>query len=58
MSKESQYVDLFLEPIRKCKDYRPKFGRSQNTGGVSVNDFLKLYGSDPFYDWIGLDTKF
>jgi hypothetical protein len=52
-----KYIEIFLNPIRKCKDYKPKFGESQNSGGVSLDDFLKLYSSDLFYSSIGLDSK-
>lgn len=54
--KEDFYTELFLRPLRKCKDYKPKFGESQNEQGVSLDAFLQLYGSDPFYSWIGLDS--
>ena len=56
MNKEQAYINIFLEPIRKCKAYRPKFGESQNQQGVSLENFLQLYGADPFYAWIGLDN--
>ena len=56
MTKEERYIELFLNPIRKCKDYKPKFGDSQNEDGISLENFLALYGSDPFYSWIGLDS--
>jgi hypothetical protein len=57
MTTNDKYIDLFLEPIRKCKEYKPKFGESQNTEGVSLENFLELYGSDLFYSWIGLDNS-
>jgi hypothetical protein len=57
MNREQDYMDIFLEPIRKCKAYKPKFGESQNEQGVSLSGFLTLYGSDPFYNWIGLDNS-
>lgn len=56
MTTEQKYIEIFLDPIRKCKDYKPKFGESQNADGVSLDGFLKLYGADPFYAWIGLDS--
>lgn len=56
MSTADKYIELFLAPIRKCKEYKPKFGESQNTDGVSLEGFLELYGNDPFYSWIGLDS--
>ncbi len=56
MDKEKQYIKIFLDPIQKCKDYKPKFGESQNSEGVSLNGFLEIYGTDPFYSWIGLNS--
>ncbi len=55
--KEELYTELFLRPLRKCKDYKPKFGESQNEQGVNLDGFMKLYGLDPFYSWIGLDSS-
>lgn len=53
---ESEYLEIFLEPIRKCADYTPKFGTSSRETGLDVAGFKTLYGSDPFYSWIGLDS--
>jgi hypothetical protein len=57
MNREQDYINIFLDPIRKCKSYKPKFGESKNENGVSLSGFLQLYGLDPFYNWIGLDNK-
>jgi hypothetical protein len=56
MTIEEKYIKIFLDPIRKCKEYKPKLGESQNLDGVSLDGFMQLYGSDPFYSWIGLDS--
>ena len=53
---ESEYLEIFLEPIRKCADYTPKFGTSSRDGGLDLAGFKSLYGGDPFYSWIGLDS--
>lgn len=55
MSDET-YLRLFLEPIIKSKNYRPKFGVGGQEEGVSLDKFLTLYGADPFYAWIGLNS--
>lgn len=54
--KEEKHIEIFLEPIRKCKEYKPKFGESQNERGVTREEFIKRYGEDPFYSWIGLNS--
>ncbi len=54
-TQESRYLELLLSPLDKCADYRPKFG-SESSSGVSLDGFKRLYGNDPFYHWIGLDS--
>jgi hypothetical protein len=56
ITKEQQYLETFLTPIRKCKSYRPKFGQGNSEKGLSLNEFKILYNSDIFYSWVGLDT--
>ncbi len=55
-TNEKQYLETFLKPVRKCKDYRPKFGHGTKYNGFSLAEFRTLYAADPFYAWIGLDT--
>jgi hypothetical protein len=57
MTIEEKYIEIFLTPIRKCKEYKPKFGESRSSEGVSLGDLIKIYGEDPFYSWIGLDSS-
>lgn len=56
-SIEKHYLKIFLAPIKKCKTYRPKFGQGSSGKDFSLADFKMLYGSDPFYAWVGLDTE-
>lgn len=49
---------IFLEPLKECLDYKPHFGNSQKTNGYNLTEFLKLYGNDPFYSWIGLNSPY
>ena len=53
--RDQPYLETFLQPIRSCANYRPKFGQGQG-GGVSLSQFKTLYGRDQFYTWIGLDA--
>lgn len=53
---DKAYLDLVLEPIRVCAKYKPKFGQGANPEGLSLAQFQKLYKSDPFYRWLGLDN--
>ena len=52
-SQDEEYLDILLDPIETCKAYDPKFGQSS---AVSLADFHVLYGTDPFYSWLGLDN--
>jgi hypothetical protein len=53
---DPKYLNIFLEPILKSKAYRPKFGDSSKKEGFTLEEFYALYGADPFYAWIGLNT--
>lgn len=55
---DNRYVQIFLEPLYECLSYNPKFGHNNKEEGFSLSDFLSLYGSDPFYSWIGLDSPY
>ena len=55
MMSDDAYVEMLLEPLRKCAAYRPAFGRNEQEG-TSIEEFRLLYGSDPFYHWMGLDS--
>lgn len=53
--RDASYLSVLLEPIEVCARYRPKFGQPKREG-LSLPEFRTLYGSDPFYAWLGLDT--
>jgi len=55
-ANEKQYLEIFLNPVKKCKEYRPKFGQNNAPEGLSLTEFKTLYGSDSFYSWMGLDS--
>lgn len=50
---DKQLLQTFLQPIRLCANYTPKFGGSEK---VDVKAFRDLYGGDTFYSLIGLDN--
>lgn len=54
-SVERRYLNLLLGPLDSCANYKPKFGTDE-ADGVSLDQFKKLYGEDPLYHWIGLDS--
>lgn len=52
---DSVYLEIILEPIRVCAEYKPKFGQGRKTG-MTLDQFQSLYQNDPFYSWFGLDN--
>jgi hypothetical protein len=53
--RDSQYLDTILNPIRVCASYKPKLGQGSRNGWA-LADFQRIYRSDPFYSWFGLDN--
>jgi hypothetical protein len=56
VTTESLYLKRFLDPIKVCRQYKPKFGLGNKEEGLDLARFLSIYGADPFYSWIGLDS--
>lgn len=54
-SKDEEYLKLFTDPLISCARYKPKFGKGGATG-VDLEQFRRMYGEDPFYSWVGLDS--
>jgi len=54
--EEKQYLEIFLNPVKKCREYRPRFGQNNAPKGLSLTEFKALYRSDSFYSWMGLDA--
>lgn len=56
MSNDAKYIEIFLEPIERSRLYKPKFGNAAQEEGYTLAQFHDLYGADPFYSWIGLNS--
>ncbi len=52
-SLEEKYFRLFISALHVSAQYKPKFGQRDD---VSLEQFRMLYGSDPFYHWVGMDS--
>lgn len=55
VSRDEIYTSILLTPLNECASYRPAFGL-QGGNGTDVIQFRALYGADPLYHWIGLDS--
>ena len=55
VKNDDLYIDLVLAPLRTCARYKPAFGRSGDEG-TSLSEFHVLYGMNPLYRWMGLDS--
>ena len=53
---DDQYMQIILDAIRVCAQYRPKFGQGTKGGGLTLEQFQDLYQGDSFYNWFGLDN--
>lgn len=53
--KDDQYFELLARALRACATYTPRFGMGRKAG-YTLDQFQALYGSDPFYGWVGLDS--
>lgn len=54
---DEEYLNKFLMPLNVCKIYKPKFGQGNLEEGLDLRGFLSIYNADPFYSWIGLNSK-
>lgn len=55
MADERRYLEIVVEPIRVCANYRPQMGHGRE-GGFDLVQFQTLYKKDAFYSWFGLDN--
>lgn len=53
MDRDEQYREVLLTPLRECANYLPKMGGDAD---VDLDGFAALYGADPLYHWMGLDS--
>jgi hypothetical protein len=51
--REERYLNYLLDSIRVAARKPPQLGTRKD---VSLEDFKRLYGADPFYAWIGFDS--
>ena len=54
--RDEEYFEILARALRVCANYKPMFGQSRTGGGMTLAQFQQLYGADPFYAWIGLDS--
>lgn len=52
---DSAYLGILLSPLDECAHHKPAFG-SNDPNGVDIEQFRKMYGDDPLYHWVGLDS--
>jgi len=55
VTKDEEYFEIVARPLRLCASYKPKFGKGGDEG-YTLNQFEALYGQDPFYNWMGLNS--
>lgn len=53
--RDVQYLEIIVERIRVCSNYKPKFGLGRGAG-LTLGEFQDRYRGDSFYGWFGLDN--
>jgi hypothetical protein len=56
VSTDERYVQLMTTALDTCRTYKPRFGKGIGSG-LTLSEFEALYGADPFYNRIGLDSQ-
>jgi hypothetical protein len=54
-SSDDRYLALISDALAVCREYRPKLGHGRRIG-YSLEEFQQIYGQDPFYSWVGLNS--
>jgi len=54
LSHDQEYFEILAGAVKVCAQYKPKFG--QGGDGLTLRQFEILYGADPFYNWMGLNS--
>jgi hypothetical protein len=54
-TREERYFQLMATALRACAQYKPMFGKGRK-GGFTLAEFQQMYGNDPFYHWVGIDS--
>ncbi|HEU5199247.1 MAG TPA: hypothetical protein VFU32_06400 [Ktedonobacterales bacterium] len=54
-TREERYFQLMATALRACAQYKPMFGKGRK-GGFTLAEFQRMYGDDPFYHWVGIDS--
>ena len=52
---DSAYLGILLSPLDECARHKPAFGGNAPEG-VDIEQFRRMYGADPLYHWVGLDS--
>ncbi len=53
--QDVRYLELICGALRVCLNYKPACGRGR-IGGVTLEEFQRIYRDDEFYSWFGLDS--
>ena len=56
VTREEKYFQILMTALRACTQYKPRFGQERKDA-LTLEHFKQMYGADPFYHWIGLDSS-
>lgn len=55
-NSDEAYLELVRGALRVCMNYKPTCGQGR-VGGVTLEEFQRIYREDEFYSWFGLDSR-
>lgn len=53
-ARDRRYLDYLINAIQAAATKPPQFGLGR---AVTLKEFHEIYGEDPFYAWLGLDSE-
>lgn len=56
LAHDEEYFELLAGALEVCAEYKPMFGKGRTGHGLTLRQFRDMYGADPFYSWMGLDS--
>jgi len=55
LGSDAAYLEVIRGALRVCLNYKPSCGQGR-VGGVTLEEFQRIYREDEFYSWFGLDS--
>ena len=47
LAHDEEYFEILAGALRVCAKYKPMFGQGKAGGGLTLEQFRRMYGADP-----------